>query len=390
MKFKKALVLLFIVVMTFAFTSSLAFTDLNEKFPAYVEAINDLSKKGIVSGYPDDTFRGSNLVTRAEAIKMIVTAFELKAREGEPIKLFEDVKDKWFESYVNIATSNKIVEGYEDGSFKPNNTITYGEISTIIARLKELSIPKKEEGDAWYVPYWSAIEEAGYFSDIATNDLIAINNARRDNVALIIYNALTYKKPIEKQETEKPVEKEEANEISDIDTTKIYFGTVDTKPYVRGKDYIDVNNFNDSAWSLFLKDYAEAPEDGSLIFYKIRKSKAVNLLKTVKAEDIRDAFVVEELAEDEEDGVKIKDHDKYLSLADDDEYTFNGSDIKLNKLNYFEVNVVKNKNNGNIEFKSGTDLAKEDITFKKGSRIIVDADKKLFIVIKGLSLNEEI
>lgn len=388
MNFKKILMTIFVITIVFACVNAFAYTDLDEKFPAYVEAINELSKKGVISGYPDDTFRGSLTVTRAEAIKMIVTGFDLKAKDGEPAKLFLDVKDTWSEKYVNIATSNKVIEGYEDGTFKPNNTITYGEISAIVARLKDLKLPEKEQDEAWYTQFWKAMEEADYFKDIATNDVIPVANARRDNVALIIYNALYYKKPIEKPETEKEEPKEETKEVTDFDTSKIYFGKVDTKPYVRGKGYIDVQNFNDVNWSLFLKDYAEVPEDGSVIFYKIRKSKSINLLKELNVEELKDAYIVEEIADDEDNIVILKDHEKKLSLVEDDEYTFAGSDINLDKLSYIRIDVSKNNRTGNIEFKSGAELNKEDAFLKKADRIIVEADKKLLIIVRGLSLTD--
>jgi PKD repeat protein len=88
---------------------------------------------GIVSGYSDGTFRPNDSVTRAEATKIILEAFEVDfQRYGAD--LFPDVdQGSWYEDYIGTAYTLGLVSGHEDGSFYPDWSMTRGEASKIIA-----------------------------------------------------------------------------------------------------------------------------------------------------------------------------------------------------------------------------------------------------------------
>ncbi len=376
------LTLLFALVATIAFAAT--FSDLNSNYPSYEKAISALNEKGIISGYPDGTFKPSNTVKRSEVAKILVTAFDLK--KNASIEVPEDVKDSWAKDYVEIAMSNEVIKGYDDGTFKPENPVTYGELAALVSRLLKLETTK-EEGEAWYNEYWRALTDAELFKDIATNDVIAINNARRDNVALIIYNALSYSpekkeepKEEEKTETEKTQSGEKEVVVAEIDTTKIYFGIVDTKQLVRGRDTVEINNFNAETMTINVKNTNPKPEDGSVLFYKIRKSLSITHLKEAKISDLANAYVVEEI-DDEEELAKIKGQAEYLDIQDDD-YTFGGTLVKFARQNYFELRVKNDKKQGWI-FTSGTELKREDVELQEDDRIIVEPQQKLFIIVRG-------
>lgn len=96
--------------------------------------INRLVEKKVINGYPDYTFRPQNPVTRAEAAKMIRGAFELN---GESSKTFKDVLDRKLYYYDDVyaLTSSGIIDGYPDGTFKPNAFITRAEIAKILDQI---------------------------------------------------------------------------------------------------------------------------------------------------------------------------------------------------------------------------------------------------------------
>lgn len=87
------------------------------------ESILRLTQRGIISGDGDNTFRPNDFVTRAEFIKMILTAMDLYDNKAEAS--FNDVNENdWFYSYVASAKINEIALGDENGNFNPNDRIT--------------------------------------------------------------------------------------------------------------------------------------------------------------------------------------------------------------------------------------------------------------------------
>ena len=96
-------------------------------------AISTLSNMGIIDGYNDGTFRPYGKITRAQFAKMAVNFFETTAEEYQGY--FTDVPaDAWFASYVEAASRVEIINGYQDGTFKPNEFITRAQACVIVNR----------------------------------------------------------------------------------------------------------------------------------------------------------------------------------------------------------------------------------------------------------------
>ncbi len=95
----------------------------------YVDA---LYNRGIMKGYEDGSFRGENSITRAELAKTLVEAFEIAMGEG---KAFTDVAStSWYAQYVATAASAGIVTGFEDGSFAPDRAVTRQDAALMLYR----------------------------------------------------------------------------------------------------------------------------------------------------------------------------------------------------------------------------------------------------------------
>ena len=389
---KKQIILPIAVAMALTnFANAKTFSDVPSTYPAYVEAIDKLSNSSVISGYPDGTFKPANTITRAEVAKMIVVAYDLKMNPQKEVS-FTDAEGKWYEEYIRIAGSNDILHGYLDGTVKPNNQITYAELSAVLNRILEIHTSTvKEEGESWHSNSWQASEEAGLFNNIATNDLLPDAKARRDNVALMIYNSLNYKAPSEedKKEEVKPSGEEvkpSGEAKKEIDTNKIYFGVVDDRQLVRGRDTVDVDMFNDEIMTFTVKNFDDPPKDEELIFLKIRKSGSTNVLRELVVQDLNEAYLVTEV--DDEDGyAKLKDQTEWLDLEEDD-YMLSGDKITFGKMNYFIIDVSRKKNN--YYFDDGKQITIEEVSFSKDDRIIIDKDKKLFIIFRGLESDEVI
>lgn len=94
-------------------------------------AISTLSNMGIIDGYPDGTFRPNAGITRAEFAKIAVSFFKDNVRETIGDR-FSDISGKWYTEYINLASELAIVNGYPDGTFRPDNKITRAEAMTIV------------------------------------------------------------------------------------------------------------------------------------------------------------------------------------------------------------------------------------------------------------------
>ena len=108
---------------------SISFSDIKES-AWYYESVTAMSKAGIINGYTDGTFRPDNQITRAEFVTMIMQNKELSEFDTIP---FTDVKsDLWSAKYIYSAYKAKYIDGYEDNTFKPDNPITRAEAVKII------------------------------------------------------------------------------------------------------------------------------------------------------------------------------------------------------------------------------------------------------------------
>lgn len=99
----------------------------------YNNAVSTLSRMGILGGYEDGTFRPNDSITRAEFAKIAVSFFEYEDISAENI--FTDVAaGSWYENFVAVAAKLGLIEGYAGNVYRPNESITRAEACTIINR----------------------------------------------------------------------------------------------------------------------------------------------------------------------------------------------------------------------------------------------------------------
>ncbi len=108
------------------------FTDLNDSDPGYPSILN-LYYRGIISGYPDGSFRAENPVKRAEFAKLLMTTAEYQKLNGLSMP-FNDVEDHWAADYIMTLTDKGIFKGKGNGVFDPEGQIKVGEVLAVLTR----------------------------------------------------------------------------------------------------------------------------------------------------------------------------------------------------------------------------------------------------------------
>ncbi len=98
------------------------------------DAIKTLTELGILTGYDDGTFKPTNAMTRAEVVTMIS---KYEGLTNSNVDKFSDTKTHWGRIYINSASENRWINGYEDGTFKPNNPVTRAEFANIVNKVLE-------------------------------------------------------------------------------------------------------------------------------------------------------------------------------------------------------------------------------------------------------------
>ncbi|ADG07760.1 S-layer homology domain-containing protein [Kyrpidia tusciae] len=118
--------------------------------------IADWVNKGLIKGYPDGTFKPDNNISRAEFMALVNGAFGFSAKSD--ISYIDVPNDAWFYDVVAEAKAAGYINGYDDGTMRPNSPITRAEAAAIIMQVKKLTADpaaadKFTDGAA--IPAWS-------------------------------------------------------------------------------------------------------------------------------------------------------------------------------------------------------------------------------------------
>jgi len=163
------------------------------------EAIESLSDRGVVSGYTDGSFRPLAGLTRGQLAKMLVTTFgwgRIKPLEGR----YTDVTESnWIYPFVETVTARGVMRGYPDGTFRPNSSISRGELirSLVLsagwkptASVSELIVDVPARHPA--ASYIEAARVRGIISPDSDGNFYPDAPATRSDVSIVIYRALKY------------------------------------------------------------------------------------------------------------------------------------------------------------------------------------------------------
>ena len=140
------------LMVSLAVPAAADFSDVTDPDTALAAAA--LEGMGVIGGYGDGTYRPEETLTRAQFCKIAVLAMGLSDQVASASRrtLFSDVPAAhWAAGYVNLAYSKEIINGYGNGTFGPDDPVTYGQVATILLRM--LGYATEDVGDLWPADY---------------------------------------------------------------------------------------------------------------------------------------------------------------------------------------------------------------------------------------------
>ena len=175
----------------------ITFDDVNSDIAWAKDAIELLAGKGIINGTGGEKFEPNRLISRAEFVRLLVSAQQLEAiayQEG----LFSDIDaSDWFANYVATAYHNKVVWGYPDGSFRPYHNISRNEVASIFYNLGgtdssdlALTFNDVNEIPEWAINGVSYVYSQGLMVGYADNSFKGNNPLTRAEAAVVIFKYL--------------------------------------------------------------------------------------------------------------------------------------------------------------------------------------------------------
>ena len=183
-----AVVLAFAMILSMGAISTFAYTDVAEG-TIVSEAVDILSGLNILTGFEDGTFRPDETVTRAQMAAIIcrTLGYEDQAQSSMGTTIFNDVAaDHWASGYINVAQAQQIINGYGDGNYGPEDKVTYEQAVKMIVSALGYDIAAQAKGG--YPTGYLAIASAEGITKSANGKVG--DAAARSTIAVLVYNSL--------------------------------------------------------------------------------------------------------------------------------------------------------------------------------------------------------
>jgi len=163
--------------------------------------IEQAVSQGIINGFPDRKFKPDDAVTRAEFTVMLAAALNLNEQDAVLGFTDDDQIGQWAKQAVSLALKAGIVDGYKDGSFRPDVQITRTEMASMIA--KALNVPRNIGATTGFaddkdIPIWAksdveALRKLGIATGRGGNAFVPNDTATRSEAVAILLKMLEIK-----------------------------------------------------------------------------------------------------------------------------------------------------------------------------------------------------
>lgn len=184
---KKVLSLVLVIAMVLSSMSFAFAAKFEDVTGDYEKAINALAGLGIITGYEDGTYRPENTITRAEVAKLLVEILGYGDLVAGAKSNFSDTQGHWADAWIAIAAGRNIVIGTGDGKFTPDRQVTYDEVLTMIVRGLGYTDDSNEiKSMTWPTNFKVKAAEIGVTDGVKMSS----TGADRGGVAQALFNAL--------------------------------------------------------------------------------------------------------------------------------------------------------------------------------------------------------
>lgn len=162
--------------------------------------INKLTAQNVIAGYPDRTFKPELPVSRAEFASLLINGLNIGCKETSNCPIFSDVPEhNWANSKIDLAVENGLIAGYPDNTFKPGEPVSRVEALVALSKSIQCEIDEceaeqilSEYVDGCHVPNWARLAvakvlKAGILKDTpAPNQIVPAQDASRADIASML------------------------------------------------------------------------------------------------------------------------------------------------------------------------------------------------------------
>jgi len=136
------------------------YTDVPKTHP-FDKEIAIAAKNGLASGFPDGSFRPDAPLSRAETAAFLTRAYSLS--EGKQTTNWSDTEKHWAAAPILVMSSNGLVGGYSDGTYRPNQTVTRAEYAVFMSRVIQFERQAAIRAQDWdkLISYMTVSEQVG-------------------------------------------------------------------------------------------------------------------------------------------------------------------------------------------------------------------------------------
>lgn len=164
------------------------------------KAISFLKENRVIGGYPDGSFKPSNVVSRVEALKFILNGINANLITAKKLPFDDTDASEWYSNYVATGYNRQIIEGYIDNSFRPANTVNRAEFVKMLLTAMEVPIDKNINEDvyvdvpasSWYAPYVKYAKDKNLLV-IKNNKFYPEEGMTREETSELIYRTIMLK-----------------------------------------------------------------------------------------------------------------------------------------------------------------------------------------------------
>lgn len=178
------------------------FSDIKTDHFAY-ESIKSLYEKGIISGDGTNKVRPEDGITREETAKLALAINDIAIEKGAVINATDaHIVSNWAKDIVATAANKGILKGYTDGTIRPLNTVTRGEMVAIIIRSLGVNTDDTATSfsdvpeDLWSAKYISAASQLGFVNGYTNGTFKPDQNITRAEAFVIYHRVLKFRETL--------------------------------------------------------------------------------------------------------------------------------------------------------------------------------------------------